>query len=91
MKHYIATIASYRMQSETLTEANFNNRLLSYYLLKDYPDHIFTHYIETGLSYHNPKKRRLAWNKNRTTYLKERRISLAERLKNYEAIGDDKG
>lgn len=85
-KLYLATIATYRVMSESLTKYNYKTRLLSYYLLKDHPDEALTHYVETGISLRKPKQRKRHWHKNRVTYLRERRIALALRLKHYEEM-----
>jgi hypothetical protein len=85
-KLYLATIATYRVMSESLTKYNYKTRLLSYYLLRDYPDEALTHYVDTGISLRKPKQRKRHWHKNRVSYLRERRIALAERLKRYEQM-----
>lgn len=85
---FLATIATYRTMSEGLTEVGYNDRLLSYYLLKKHPDIVFTHYVETGIAYRKPLNRKRDWKNNRVAYTRIRRIDLAKRLKNYEDKGE---
>ncbi len=88
MRLFLATIATYRQASEGLTEVNFNDRLVSYYLLKNHSDEVFTHYVETGIAFRKPKNRKRNWKDNRVTYLRIRRLALAKRLRSYEDEGE---
>jgi hypothetical protein len=84
MRIYLATLATYYVMSQALTECDYEDRLLSYYLMRDYDDRALTEYIKTGVSWRVPKSRKKTWFKNKDSFVRVRRLALAKRLKAYE-------
>lgn len=80
----MATLAGYYYMSQTMTECDYKNRLLSYYLLRDSDERALPHYVETGVSFRVPTPRKKSWRKNRLSYIRRRRVALAQRLIDYE-------
>jgi len=83
----MATLAGYYYMAQTMTECGYKDRLLSYYLLRDSNEKALPHYVETGVSWRVPIPRKKSWSKNRISYVRRRRVALAQRLKAYEEEG----
>lgn len=84
MRMYFSNIPTYHFMTQALTECDWHDRLISFYLLKDHPDIALRHYVETGVSYREPKHRDRDWHKNRSTYVRQRKVALANRFLKYE-------
>ena len=81
----LATLPQYKKMGEVLTRANQEYRLLSFYLLKEIPDEALRYYVENGLVYPKDIKQRKRDFKS-TAYIRERRISLSQRIQNYKGL-----
>jgi hypothetical protein len=86
MKFVFAVIASYGDMSKVLTSQNVENRLVSYYLLKDLPDEYLRYYSSTGLTFHKKDKKLKNTMWKHTRYIRERRIFLCERNQVYKNL-----
>jgi hypothetical protein len=84
MRLVMATLCTYWFMSKSMTDVDYRDRLLSYYLLKDLDDIQLHSYVKTGYSHRKPKTRTRNWTKNRVSYLRIRKLALANRLKRYE-------
>lgn len=83
VKIILATLPQYAKMAQCLTDCNYQDRLLSFYLLDKIPDEELHHYVEIGLVLPKKKKRTLKSGFTSSVYIRERRIALRKRLNNY--------
>jgi hypothetical protein len=82
LKIILATLLKYRDHAVALESCNHIDRLLSYYMQRNYPDESLQVYVTTGFPPKRIVKSKNTWKS--TLYIRNRRIALANRLINYE-------
>lgn len=83
MKIYFATVAGSPLFSRILNEAGANNRLLSYFELRDRPGFL-EHYLMTGRNPDGKPMQRRGPPWAAPTYAKARTMALLRRIRFYE-------
>lgn len=85
MRIILATLLRYKDHAVALSSGRqfHADRLISYYISRNYTDEELRIYVETGFPPELNVKSRNKWTS--TKYLRNRRIALAERMRIYES------